>query len=365
MKIVHLSVCRQFSRGQLNQLRYEYNAAKLLGDVEWTTLGYHVGASTDPFIKSIPFPFKFLFLRNLYGWLVALRLSKSYDRVLMRHMTFDPFAFIFAPLISNRVSVHHAKEIEELKIIKREWRGKFASFIECYCGKVAVRNTQTILGVTKEIAEYERELHCPSKNTGVYPNGIEVNAHKLLPDLRISNEVHAAFICGTFSSWHGLDRLIQAIEKKSTERDGFPVYIHLIGNLSKEQINEIGANQRLREIFLVYGVMSPDDYRLILEKCDYGIGSLAMDRQNLTEGSTLKVREMLALGLPVYSGHSDVALPSDAPWVKIVNQVNLSDLREFGLSVKNIQRTTVREQSRRMIEKLEIMKKTVQTLKNY
>lgn len=76
----------------------------------------------------------------------------------MRHMTFDPFALIFAPLIPNRVSIHHAKEIEELRLIRQGWKGRLASVVEKFCGKFSVCKAKMILGVTNEIAEYEENF---------------------------------------------------------------------------------------------------------------------------------------------------------------------------------------------------------------
>lgn len=362
MRIVHLSVCRQFSRGQLNQLQYEHNAAKSLEESEWTTVGYHAGPTSAEFIRTIPFLFRGIFLRNLYGWLVALKFSRSHDIVLMRHMTFDPFALIFAPLIPNRVSIHHAKEVEELRLIRQGWKGRLASVVEQICGKFAVRKAKMILGVTNEIAEYERELRCPLKPTGTYPNGVEVNSINVLTDLRKPDELNVVFICGLFSPWHGLDRLLKALKNGSCVGDSPIVHIHLIGSLSEEQVNQIELVKKFNVRIVKHGVMESHEYHKVMAMADFGIGSLAMDRQNLNEGSTLKIREMLALGLPVYSGHADLALPQSVPWAKVVEEVSLTDLIDFGISVKKIDRMTVREQSSSMIEKSEIMKRTVSAL---
>lgn len=362
MRVVHLSVCRQFSRGQVNQLRYEHSASKAIKGVEWKTLGYHTGPAFDQFIKPIPFLFRLLFLRNLWGWVVAWRLSKRYDVLIMRHMTFDPFALIFAPLIPNRISVHHAKEVEELKLIRRGWRGKLASLVEEYTGRVAVRNTKMILGVTKEIAEYERATRAHSKSIGVYPNGIEVGVVAALDDAREPDEIHVAFICGTFSPWHGLDKLIQAVDDHFSSAGDLPVYIHLIGGLSDQQLAELSATSKRAQVFRSYGVMQSEEYMSILAKCDFGIGSLALERQSLSEAATLKIREMLAIGLPVYSGHKDVALENEHSWGRIVNEVSLTDLQGFGLLMKKMPRWIVRQESAESIEKMEIMKSVSKTI---
>ena len=53
-----------------------------------------------------------------------------------------------------------------------------------------------------------------------------------------------------------------------------------------------------------------------------------MYRAGVKEGATIKVREMLAMGLPVYSGHVDTALPQDFPFYKN-NKVNLKNIIDF------------------------------------
>lgn len=359
MKVAHVSVSRQFSYGQLSQLKYEYNAAKTLEGHQWVTVGYHVGPSVDGFIKTIPFIFRGVFLRNLYGWLVAVRLSRSHDVVLMRHMTFDPFALIFSPIMKNRVSVHHSKEVEELKVIRPGWKGRLASVLERFCAKVSVCNAQIILGVTEEISEYERLSYCKGKSTGVYPNGIELSSIDILEDLRDPGEINVAFICGTFSNWHGLDKIFDAFKEDGASAFSSRIRIHLIGRLLEDQVDAIKDSEYLRQIFVCHGLMDRSDYYPILAKCDYGITSLALDRKSLREASTLKVREMLALGLPVFSGHADVALPRSREWVKVVDSVCLSDLISFGMRVKKISRDCVREGSSELIDKKEIMKRTL------
>lgn len=362
MKIVHLTVTRQLTAGQTKQLAFEHAASSDLQEAEWTTIAVHEGEITQPFMKSVPFLLRGQFLRKLYGWVLALQLSRECDIVMMRHMTFDPFAFIFAPLIRNRVSVHHAKEIEELKLIRQGWKGKAASTLERFSGRFAVRHTKMILGVTQEIADYERDLHCPNKPAGCYPNGIDSNSVRVLDDGRKKDEIHAAFMCGTFSSWHGLDKLIDAVDMHEAGDDDLPLTVHLIGRLSDEQVHQLNATPQRREVFKCHGLLDVEEYRPILTRCDVGIASLALERENLTEGSTLKVREMLAMGLPVYSGHHDVALAPDKPFVAVVKEVSVSDLRNFALETKYMSRHDVRQKSLDRISKATAMKAVVQML---
>jgi glycosyltransferase involved in cell wall biosynthesis len=363
MRIAHLTVVRKLTDGQTKQLYYEQEASKKLLIAKWTTLAFHNGNAEDVFIKRIPLVFQALFFRNLYGWIIALKLSREYDFVLMRHMTFDPFAFLFAPLINNFISIHHAKEIEELQLIRKGWRGRAASKLEKVSGRVVAQYSLMILGVTREIAQYQKDIYSLSKLIGAYPNGVDLDKIELLGDSRKQDEVNVAFICGTFSRWHGLDRLIKAVEILKLPRHLVRLKIHLIGQLSDVDKIRINATEVSRGVFKIYGRLSEAQYRPVLEKCDFGIASLAMDRQHLTEGSTLKVREMLAMGLSVYSGHRDIAVPEYEAFVRISSYPNVREMIDFGLNTKSICRLSIRHSSSSRIDKLAILKSLVFNLR--
>jgi glycosyltransferase involved in cell wall biosynthesis len=361
MKIVHLTIARQLTHGQTKQLRFEYDAAQSLDGASWTTIAYHNGRLTEPYMLKIPLLFRGFLLRQLWGWIVALRLSRSHDFLLMRHMTFDPFAFVFAAFINNRVSIHHAKEVEELRLIRKGWKGHMAAWFELISGKFAVRHTRMVLGVTQEIANYERDTRAPLKGIGVYPNGIELTRLPLLADRRKHKEINAAFMCGTFSEWHGLDKLIEAVD--SHYLSSYRLVIHLIGRLSSKQIEALSATEIRRAVFKKHGHLNFDSYIPILEICDFGIASLALYRKNLNEASTLKVREMLALGLPVYSGHKDVALNESDKFVLITDQPSVSGMITFAIQSKGLERGYVRKHSANRIDKRQAMQNIVNMLK--
>src|SRR5690606_1424413 len=132
-----------------------------------------------------------------------------------------------------------------------------------------------ILGVTREIAEYERDTYAQHKRIGIYPNGIDLGQVHLLEDLRSPGSVQAAFICSEFADWHGLDKLIAAVDAHEPTLDEPPLRIHLIGSLTQTQEKEVGATQRRRDVFRAYGVIDVQAYERILAACDMGITSLA------------------------------------------------------------------------------------------
>ena len=352
-KIIHITGVRELTAGQRQQLISEYKASLKIDSVEWNTLVFHTGESKESFERCIPVFFRPIFLRNLYIWLKILSYRNQYDLILLRHMTFDPFALIFSYFFKNRISVHHAKEIDELKLIRKGWKGKLASLVETVTGKVAISNSKAIVGVTDEIANYENSARHLNKKTFSYPNGIDIASVSLAVDKREKDVVNIAFICGTFSEWHGLDLLIDAVNNKN---DQIPsIIIHLIGRLNEQYIESIEGNS----CFVVHGVMNKDGYLKVIEKCDAALGSLAMFRQNLNEGATLKVREMLALGIPVYSTHIDTSLQNNSIFYLNDKSLNVNNLYNFSLHMKNYTRSEVREDTAKYIDKIKILENLI------
>ncbi|WP_312796554.1 hypothetical protein [Tianweitania sp.] len=273
----------------------------------------------------------------------------------MRHMPFDPFALIFSRLLHNRISVHHSKEMSELILIRSGLRGLIASKIESITGQTAIMQAAAIIGVTEEIATYEMHRADRAKASCVYPNAIKASSVKLLPDRRDRETVNVAFICGTFSEWHGLERLFSAVREYPDNSIEDKLRIYLIGNLFGHQRQAIIQNARLKSIFQPLGHMPEAAYRPILERCDLGLTSFALDLKDLREAATLKVREMLAMGLPVYAGHKDTALSNDFPYYVNDRIINVDSLLSFAKRMKAVSRDTVRSSAEPFIDKVKAM----------
>ncbi len=68
---------------------------------------------------------------------------------------------------------------------------------------------------------------------------------------------------------------------------------------------------------ILHGKLSQNELAAVASSCDIGLASFGFSRIGMEEGCTLKVREYLAEGIPVYSGHRDAGLPVDFPYYKI------------------------------------------------
>lgn len=357
MRIIHISCIRELTNGQRKQLSFEFEAIKEL-NIDWDIVAFHTGDIVDNrFEKKIPKNFRRIFLRNLYVWLYILKYQKNYDVIINRHIPFDPFVLIFGWFINNRFSLHHAKEVEALKVVKKNWKGKIASILEKITGFVSLKQSKGAICVTNDIALYQSTR--ANIKTFVYPNGINLSTAKIIKDKRNENTINIAFMCGTFSLWHGLDLLINSVLENLDFMKKNNVQIHLIGRVLEKELNIININNLP---MLVHGLLSTEEYIKILENCDIGLDSLALYREGLSEGSALKVREYLAFGLPIFSGYKDTAIPKNFKFYKI-GSVDIKEITLFAKETKQYSRKQVREESEKFISKTNLVKKIYKDLK--
>ncbi len=341
--------------GLLKQIEYEEILTKDLKDFNWEQKTFLDRTHKKHNIQKLPFIFNNIFGRKLFAWIWLLQNSNKYDYVIMRHMEFDPFALIFSWFVPNRILVHHAKESEELKVIRNNLFGFIASRVEKLTGRIAAQTSSALICVMKEIIEYQREVRKLPIDFPIflYPNGVIVEKIPLIKNsVKNLDEIEIGFIAGTFSPWHGLDILLNECIEYSEKIFKEKIILNLIGKVdSKNKLKSLKLNNLNRNIkVIIHGRLDQKEYQKILSKCNLGIGSLAMYRTGVKEGATLKVREMLAMGLPVYSGHVDTALPDEFPFYKN-NVVKLKNIIDFAKATASFTPKEIREASYPFISK--------------
>ena len=135
----------------------------------------------------------------------------------------------------------------------------------------------------------------------VIGNGIALQDYPLLPPP--NTQVPRLVFVGTGNQpWQGIDKVLQLAQH-------FPRWHFDLVGPSPDQIKQILPN------VFVYGRLSQKEYEPILERAHVALGSLALHRNGMEEGSPLKVREYLAYGLPVIIGYKDTDFSSDVPFI--------------------------------------------------
>ncbi|RZL96907.1 MAG: glycosyltransferase, partial [Pedobacter sp.] len=301
---------RRPSAGMISQMRWEYDAAKEL-EIDWIVKMFCPTGWLEPddviqnshsvnLLRRTRFPA----ISAIRDW-IALRVEyhqwlKSQDQdvdvYILRYYVHDPFQAYFVWKCKKPVYlVHHTLEVLELNA-SGGISGYVRGALEWIIGRFSIRNAYRIIGVTDEILEYENQRAGLHQKVGlVYPNGIVFNRNALC---HARSEIPTfLFVASYFSDWHGVDLLLSQV--LLSERR---FHIHLVGQLSKQDAALASSDRRVT----IHGELDAQQIQSLAQQCWVGLSSFALFRKGMKTACPLKVREYLALGLPVYGGHEDV-----------------------------------------------------------
>ena len=366
MKVLHAAALLRPPSGIMHQMQWEQDAACELA-IEWKVRMFCPADGVGP--SEIVVPYQRVRadagssrVRKLIDW-VALRWGyarwlkgqeSEVDVFLLRYYVHDPFQLYFVKFCKKPVYfVHHTLEGFELAM-PGGWRDRVRSVLDAILAGAAIRAASGVVGVTEEIIRYERERSSqPAKKAFLYPNGI--SGSKLSPVLDERSDIpEILFVASYFSPWHGLDLLLESMASDNT-----PCVVHLVGSMSDDELAMAEKESRV----VVHGVRGKEEIMLIAARCWGGISSFAMSRNNMTEACTLKVREYLAMGLPVYAGYKEV-LPSSFLFYKS-GQTKVSEIVSFFASVKHVARKEVAEVSMSIVGKKKLLSDLYASIKNH
>ena len=353
MRVLHSAALLRPSQGMLNQMVWEQRAAKQSG-IPWDTCMYcpegwqgpeevlvysdFVKHGTDKAIFGKALDWLVLRYRY-YQWLLAL--ESQYDVFVLRYYVHDPFQLYFLKKVKKPVFfVHHTLEVPELAM-PGKLLDKIRSILEKTIGANTLGYATGLVGVTREILDYEK---CRAKFKGVdqsgliYPNGIDCS--DICIEDRRGKTIELLFVSSFFSPWHGLDLLIETL-KNSNEN----FVLHIVGDVSETDLEYLLSDSRV----ILHGKLNHDEITDLSAKCHCGLASFALYRNSMKEACTLKVREYLMLGLPVYSGYHDI-FPDDFAYYKMGN-ADMNEILEYAGQVAGISKMEVSRAARKYIDK--------------
>ncbi len=146
--------------------------------------------------------------------------------------------------------------------------------------------------VSNEIASSKRfKRYAKMRNFRVISNGIKLDRYPELKPPALQGPIECIFLGQNGQPWHGIDQILQLARV-------IPNFI----------FNIVGVTDKFLDVpsnVVFHGFLTPTEYLPIAEKCVLGIGTLNLAAKKMSEGSSLKVREYLALGLPVVLRHRD------------------------------------------------------------
>jgi glycosyltransferase involved in cell wall biosynthesis len=344
VKVLHAAVSVNPSPGVIKQMEWEQQAADELG-IEWTC-SLHTsndassriihnwrGLSSNRVMRYAQLRIKF------YHWLRSC--ESNYDLVILRFSVHDPWQKYISKLIGYKIiTAHHTKEEDEL--LCHSSYGIVPAALEKFWGRKTLSNSLGHIAVTHEILDYELSRQSTTLNKPIFvsPNSI-ITETTPFRDGRIGNAPEIIFIASEFSEWQGLDKLINALLN-----DNAPCLIHLVGKISAVDVERCKKDPR----FIIHGFLKQEEIAKIMEIAWCGLSTLALERKGMYQACTLKVRDYLQAGIPVYSGHKDSGLPEDFPYY-INGSVNLSDIISFAQKMKSVSRIVISSASSKHISK--------------
>lgn len=351
MKVLHTAALSRPGLGIVNQMLCEYSAAKNLG-LSWevilfcyptnSTLG-NIGRLSS---KPKPAHRINIFLR-LYNWIrfnqeffSSLKKNEvNYDILLLRHAIANPFQAYFLKNCQKPVYlVHHTMEEHELKTSSNLILRLLAPF-EMLLGRFSIRAASGIIGVTREIARYEiHRANREKKEYFVYPNGVSIRNIKYTDEREDIPEI--IFVASHFYSWHGLDLLLNNAKKSDAK-----FILHLVGNLSKDDYIQASLDPRVR----LHGTQTTEYIERLSRRCWLGLSSFALHRKMMSEACTLKVREYLLCGLPVYANYAE-SFPEEFPFFRR-GEANFHEILAYAHNMRTVSRNEVSRMSAQYINK--------------
>lgn len=202
-----------------------------------------------------------------------------------------------------------------------DWRTSInILFRELIWYKKVLRKSAGVISVTSEIGKFYAQK-VPRLKKYTVGNGIDTKVVNEYYLPKFDNQhLHALMICSHPNPWHGTDRLVRGLLNYSGDKQ---IKLHLVGNFDA-LTNRLAKQVTNPHEVIFYGFLSREEIDVVKNKCHVSIGSLALHRIPLKQGSVLKVREYLSSGMPTVIGYEDEDI-ANSPLKKYVYQIPAND----------------------------------------
>lgn len=235
---------------------------------------------------------------SLYHYIIDNNISLVYMRSLINA---EPFIICFAKKLRRK----GIKVVMEIPTFPYDFEGKelpLPNKIRFYINKLFRYSQAKNLDAIITFSDYEKIFN---QRTIRISNGVDFDSLPLKSSYRNSPEVLEFLVVAELHYWHGVDRAISGIDKYMKSEPIQMLHLNIVGKPErasgfalKTQVESLD----LGEFVSFLGPLSGEELDEVFEKADFGIGSLARHRSNITKIKTLKNREYAARGLGfVYS----------------------------------------------------------------
>jgi glycosyltransferase involved in cell wall biosynthesis len=225
-----------------------------------------------------------------------------------------PFSYVlvFARHGRRLVTEHHTDEVGELRT-GRSLRRRVLSWLVTLASGWILQRSAGIIAITDELrlVELRKAGPKPSRTigNGVRVEDIEPTGFRPFDGRSLNLVLVASWI----QPWHGLDRLLAGLRAYDGDVE---VTLDVVGEVDQgirreaEQIN-LGGKARVTLSGPRYG----RELDARFGPATVAVASLALHRNRMYQGSTLKVREYMARGIPFVLGYQDPDLEGAGEYV--------------------------------------------------
>ncbi|MEQ8362610.1 MAG: hypothetical protein RH948_07035 [Cyclobacteriaceae bacterium] len=250
--------------------------------------------------------------------------KRKFEIILFRYPVADFFLWRLSITYRNKIVYeHNTIEIEEIGLRKTDslWF-KYFYYSEMWFGSSVRRLAKGLVGVTHEITRWQANKIKGTTRTVTISNGIDVNRLRVRANNPFDgSSLNLLFLAGSESPWHGIDKLINSVNRYTGDCD---VHCYVAGNIDTKSKSKIQANQRFTLLPNQEGKELDD----LFDKCHIGIGSLGM-ANFLKEACPLKTREYWSRGLPFVVGYLDVDLVGNDDMKSFYLRLNIENDNHF------------------------------------
>jgi hypothetical protein len=214
-----------------------------------------------------------------------LRIYRTTKKINPRVVYFrDSFPMIMRSRKSSYVAVEIQSALESEITQRRPWIRSILPLAR----RIQFSTVDKFIFVSGELANLNQRV-IQQRQLKVVSNGINFDRVMLLAPT--TGDLKRAFFIGhPDQNWQGFDQVVRLAESCPE------VTFEVVG---------IPASEEYPSNLNCYGELEETEYISIAAKCVVALGTLALNRKSLKEASPLKVRECLAMGLPVAIRYRD------------------------------------------------------------
>lgn len=236
------------------------------------------------------------YLKQFYEQLSNEVSKHKFDLILFRYPLSNKYLLRFAEKYRGRIVFeHNSKELVEMEMDAGKPSMRYYIPAEEKFGPLVLAKAKALTGVGNEITAYE--VQRSGRNDirhAVVPNGIDVKSLPVRNAPVLTDVLKVLFVTGSPSPWVGIDILLNSLAGYSGSRK---LKVYLVGPLS-EEVSALVSQNNLSETVVLTGEKRGKELDAYFDECHIAIGTLAMQRVQLNEHSSLKVLEYASRGIP-------------------------------------------------------------------